>query len=149
MKAVIQCVGKASVVVDGNEVGAIDSGMCVLLGVAQGDEEKDASWIARKIAKLRVFPDSEGRTNCDLNDVQGAVLLVSQFTLLGDCSKGNRPSFVHAAQPEQARTLYESVATQLREEHGLHVETGRFREQMTVQLSNQGPFTVLLDSTQR
>jgi D-tyrosyl-tRNA(Tyr) deacylase len=149
MKAVIQCVTDASVEISGEVVGEIERGLCVLLGVAEGDDEDDASWMARKLAKLRVFPDSEGRTNCDLQDVDGAVLLVSQFTLLGDCAKGNRPSFIKAADPENANALYESVAKRLKMDHSVAVETGRFGEQMTVRLSNQGPFTVLLDSSER
>ena len=145
----VQCVSDASVEVDGACVGHISTGLCVLLGVAETDTDQDAEWMAKKIAGLRVFPDEEGRTNLDLSAVDGKVLLVSQFTLLGDCSKGNRPSFVKAARPDTARRLYALVAEQLRNAHDLDVETGRFQEHMVVSLKNQGPFTVILDSAAR
>ena len=149
MNAVIQCVTDASVDVQEERVAQIECGFCVLLGVARSDTDEDATWMARKIARLRVFPDQEGRTNFGLSEIGGAVLLVSQFTLLGDCAKGNRPSFIDAAPPQEARRLYQSVAGQLADTHGIRVETGRFQEHMIVRLSNNGPFTVLLDSTKR
>ena len=147
MKAVVQRVAHASVNVDDTVVGEIQRGYLVLLGVAEGDGPDDVSWMARKIARLRLFPDPEGRMNLDLAAIDGAVLLVSQFTLLGDCRKGNRPSFVAAAAPETARTLYEQVAKTLSSEHGVPVETGQFQASMAVELLNDGPVTVLIDSS--
>jgi D-tyrosyl-tRNA(Tyr) deacylase len=145
MRAVIQRVSEASVTVDQTVVGSIERGFLVLVGVADQDEEKDAFWIAEKVAGLRVFEDSDGKMNLSLADVQGAVLLVSQFTLFGDCRKGRRPSFVEAARPEKARVLYEKLADNLRQ-LGITVETGTFQAQMEVRLLNDGPVTLLLDS---
>jgi D-tyrosyl-tRNA(Tyr) deacylase len=145
MRAVIQRVSEASVTVNHAVSGSIQRGFLVLVGVADDDEEKDALWIAEKIAGLRVFEDSDEKMNLSLADVQGAVLLVSQFTLFGDCRKGRRPSFVEAARPEKARTLYEKLALNLRQ-LGLEVETGVFQAHMEVRLLNDGPVTLLLDS---
>ena len=148
MRALVQRVSRSSVVVDGEVVGAIERGFNVLLGVADGDTDEQATWIARKLAGLRLFPDEEGRMNRDLAAVDGQVLLISQFTLMGDCRKGNRPSFIAAAPPEEARRLYERVATLLRETHGLPVKTGRFQATMQVEIVNEGPVTVMIDSSQ-
>lgn len=145
MRAVIQRVSEASVTVDQTAVGSIERGFLVLVGVADPDDEKDAFWIAEKVAGLRVFEDPDGKMNLSLADVQGAVLLVSQFTLVGDCRKGRRPSFVEAARPEKARVLYEKLADNLRQ-LGLNVETGTFQAHMEVRLLNDGPVTLLLDS---
>lgn len=145
MRAVIQRVAEASVTVDQVVTGSIQRGFLVLVGVAGYDEEKDALWIAEKIAGLRVFEDSDEKMNLSLADVEGAVLLVSQFTLFGDCRKGRRPSFVEAARPEKARMLYEKLAINLRQ-LGLVVETGVFQAHMEVRLLNNGPVTLLLDS---
>lgn len=145
MRAVIQRVSEASVTVDQVICGSIKRGFLVLVGVADSDEEKDSLWIAEKIAGLRVFEDSDEKMNLSLADVDGAVLLVSQFTLFGDCRKGRRPSFVEAARPEKARVLYENLAVNLRQ-LGLVVETGIFQASMQVQLLNDGPVTLLLDS---
>jgi len=145
MRAVVQRVSEASVTVDGEVTGQIGRGFLVLLGIAGDDSEKDIVWIAEKIAGLRIFEDAEGRMNLGLGDVGGAVLLVSQFTLYGDCRKGRRPSFVEAARPEAALPLYQSVAAELRG-HGLRVETGKFQAHMDVRLLNDGPVTLLLDS---
>ena len=145
MRAVIQRVSEASVTVGQTVVGSIERGFLVLVGVADTDEEKDASWIAEKVAGLRVFEDSEEKMNLTLADVQGAVLLVSQFTLFGDCRKGRRPSFIEAARPDKARALYEKLADNLRQ-LGLRVETGTFQAHMEVRLLNDGPVTLLLDS---
>lgn len=145
MRAVIQRVSEASVTVDQVVVGSIERGFLILVGVADQDEEKDALWMAEKVAGLRVFEDSDEKMNLSLGDVHGAVLLVSQFTLLGDCRKGRRPSFVEAAQPEKARSLYEKLADNLRQ-LGLTVETGTFQARMAVRLLNDGPVTLLLDS---
>lgn len=146
MRAVVQRVSEASVTVDGSVVGEIQRGFLVLLGVAEADSTDDAYWIASKIAGLRVFEDTDEKMNLALADVSGAVLLVSQFTLYGDCRKGRRPSFVDAARPEKAVALYQTVATELRS-LGVPVETGTFQAQMQVRLLNDGPVTLLLDST--
>ncbi len=145
MKAVYQRVSKASVVVDGNTVGEIGKGALVLLGVETGDTEKDGAYIADKCEGLRVFEDEEGRMNYSLKDVGGSVLLVSQFTLCGETRKGRRPSFSNAARPDEARRLYEFVADRLREK-GVPVQTGVFQAHMEVNLVNDGPVTLLLDS---
>ncbi|MBW1729908.1 MAG: D-tyrosyl-tRNA(Tyr) deacylase [Deltaproteobacteria bacterium] len=145
MRAVVQRVKTSRVEVDGDEVGRIGPGLLVLLGVAQGDEEKDANYLADKVANLRIFPDDAGQMNRSVLETGGAVLVVSQFTLLGDCRKGRRPSFARAARPEKAKELYESFVVYLRAK-GLHVETGRFQEMMDVYLVNDGPVTILLDS---
>ena len=145
MRAVVQRVLRASVTVDGKIVGAIGPGFLVLLGVAQPDTQTDVSWMAEKIAGLRVFNDADGRMNEDLAGVSGSVLVVSQFTLLGDCRKGRRPSFVAAAEPERADSLYRSLVAELRGK-GIPVETGVFRADMQVELQNDGPVTLLLDS---
>lgn len=148
MKAVIQRVQHAEVVVDDETVGKIGVGFLVLLGVGKGDTEDDARYVAGKIAGMRVFSDGEGKFNLSLDDVQGAVLLVSQFTLYADTRKGRRPSFVDAAPPEHAEALVERCARYLREA-GVPVETGRFGAHMKVHLLNDGPVTILLDSSQR
>lgn len=145
MRAVIQRVSEASVTVNQVVSGSIQRGFLVLVGMADNDEEKDALWIAEKIAGLRVFEDTDEKMNLSLADVQGAILLVSQFTLFGDCRKGRRPSFVEAARPEKARALYEKLAVNLRQ-LGLVVETGVFQAHMEVRLLNDGPVTLLLDS---
>ncbi|MGB0740348.1 MAG: D-aminoacyl-tRNA deacylase [Planctomycetaceae bacterium] len=145
MRAVIQRVSEASVTVDGQITGQIGMGFMILLGIAEDDTQQDVIWIAGKIAGLRVFEDTEGKMNLALADVSGAVLLVSQFTLYGDCRKGRRPSFVQAARPDKAIELYECVAAELRG-MGLPVETGTFQAHMHVKLLNDGPVTLLLDS---
>lgn len=146
MRAVVQRVRSASVTVDGDVVGEIDKGFLVLLGVATGDDDEAGTWMARKIAGLRVFPDEAGRMNLDLAAAGGEVLLVSQFTLQADCRRGNRPSFIAAAAPEVAAPAVDRVGTMLRERHGLRVETGRFGASMEVRLLNDGPITIVLDS---
>lgn len=145
MRAVVQRVSRAKVEVDGRVVGQIATGFCVLLGVAEGDQIADAEYLARKIAALRVFPDADGRFNLGPKEAGAAVLAVSQFTLLGDCRHGNRPSFTAAAAPEVARDLYEEFVAALRR-HGLEVATGEFQAHMLVELANDGPVTLLLDS---
>ena len=129
----------------GETVGAIGAGLLVLLGVAAGDDEGDAAYVADKIADLRLFDDADDRINLSLRETGGAVLLVSQFTLLGDCRKGRRPSWSEAAPPADAERLYERVAERLRA-NGIPVATGVFRATMAVSLTNDGPVTVLLDS---
>jgi D-tyrosyl-tRNA(Tyr) deacylase len=145
MRAVIQRVSRGEVRVDGAAVGAVGRGLAVLLGVARGDEEADARALADKVAGLRIFEDQAGKMNLALAEVGGGVLVVSQFTLLGDARKGNRPSFIEAAAPELGRALYERFCELLREK-GLPVATGVFRATMAVELVNDGPVTILLDS---
>jgi D-tyrosyl-tRNA(Tyr) deacylase len=145
MKAVLQRVTSARVTVDDREVGAIGRGILALVGVEQGDGPGDIEYIARKIRELRVFDDAEGRMNLSLEEVTGAALVVSQFTLLADCRKGRRPSFVTAAAPADARACYEAVAAQL-QRSGVPVATGEFQALMQVSLVNDGPVTILLDS---
>lgn len=145
MKAVIQRVTRASVRVEGRTVGRIESGLLVLLGVAKGDGETDGRYIAEKIRTLRIFSDEQGKMNCSLSDIGGSVLLVSQFTLLGRTANGRRPSFDAAATPDEAKRLYEGVATGLRAQ-GIPVQTGVFAAHMQVELLNDGPVTFVLDS---
>lgn len=145
MRAVVQRVRHASVRVEGEIVGAIGHGLLVLLGVDVNDGTVDADYLADKIVSLRIFNDPEGKFNLSLGDVGGAVLLVSQFTLHGDCRKGRRPSFISAARPEQAIPLYERVGVLLREK-GVEVANGIFGAHMDVELLNDGPVTLLLDS---
>jgi D-tyrosyl-tRNA(Tyr) deacylase len=145
MRAVVQRVSQASVTVDGDVVGQINRGLMVLLGVATDDTQADANLIADKIAGLRIFPDDDGKMNRSVIDIHGGILLVSQFTLLGDCRTGRRPSFITAARPETACNLYEAVAAELRSRN-LNVATGRFQEHMDVALVNDGPVTLLLDT---
>lgn len=145
MRAVVQRVSEARVRVDGRIVGEIGSGLCVFLGVARGDGEDDVRYLARKVAEVRIFPDGEGKFNLGPREVGARVLVVSQFTLLGDARKGNRPSFTEAAPPEVARVLYELFAALLRAE-GFTVATGEFQAHMLVELVNDGPVTLLFDS---
>lgn len=145
MRAVIQRVTRAAVRVDEETVGAIGRGWLVLLGVAEGDLEADAIGLAEKIAHLRAFPDESGKMNRDVKQAGGAVLVVSQFTLVADCRKGRRPGFDAAAPPEEAERLYLGVADRLRN-LGLEVAVGKFRADMKVELVNDGPVTFLLDS---
>lgn len=145
MRACVQRVSDAKVVVDGEVVGEIGRGLVVLLGVAQGDTTADAEWMADKTLSLRIFEDDEGKMNRSVIDAQGGVLGVSQFTLLGDCRKGRRPSFIAAADPIEANDLYEHYVRRL-QAGGVPVATGRFQTHMDVTLTNDGPVTILLDS---
>lgn len=145
MRAVVQRVSRAAVRVAGCTVGSVGRGFLVLVGVEEGDGEADAAYVAEKVAGLRVFEDAAGKMNLALADVGGGVLLVSQFTLLGDCRKGRRPSFTTSAPPAAAEYLYLRVAERLRA-LDLPVATGRFRAEMEVELVNEGPVTMLLDS---
>jgi D-tyrosyl-tRNA(Tyr) deacylase len=144
MKAVIQRVTSASVIVEGKIVGAIGQGILVLLGVEKGDSEAQADWLAEKIAGLRIFNDSEGKMNLGINEVNGSLLVVSQFTLAGNCAKGKRPSFDTAARPEEGKRLYEYFVQAARRA-GLRVETGIFQADMQVSLVNDGPVTFILE----
>jgi D-tyrosyl-tRNA(Tyr) deacylase len=145
MRAVVQRVSRAQVTVNGNIAGEIGMGLLVLLGVGQADAEADAVYLAEKIAALRVFEDERGKMNRSVQEAGGSVLAVSQFTLYGDVRRGKRPSFDAAAAPEKARQLYEFFVERIRAA-GLRCETGRFQEMMTVELVNEGPVTILLDS---
>jgi D-tyrosyl-tRNA(Tyr) deacylase len=146
MRAVIQRVSRAQVTVDDEITGTIGRGLLVLLGVSISDTETDVDYLSEKIIGLRIFEDADGKMNLSVADVHGAILAVSQFTLYGDARKGRRPSFDSAARPEQAKKLYEYVVEKIRAA-GLPCETGRFQAEMKVELVNEGPVTVLLDST--
>jgi D-tyrosyl-tRNA(Tyr) deacylase len=145
MRAVVQRVSRAKVTVNGWTSGEIGMGLLVLLGVGQQDTEADVNYMADKIAGLRIFEDADGKLNRSVRDVAGGVLVVSQFTLYGDVRRGKRPSFDDAAPPDSARRLYEFFVERL-QTAGLHCETGRFQEMMQVELVNEGPVTILLDS---
>lgn len=145
MRAVVQRVSGAKVTINGSIVGEIGRGLLVLLGVGREDDETDAIFLAEKIAGLRIFEDDDGKMNRSVIDVGGSVLAVSQFTLFGDVRRGKRPSFDAAAPPETARKLYEFFVSRIRAA-GLTCETGRFQEMMQVELANEGPVTILLDS---
>lgn len=145
MRCVVQRVTRASVTVEGELVGAIENGYMVLVGAEDGDTEADVTYCADKISGLRVFEDENDKMNLSVQDVGGSVLMVSQFTLLGDARHGRRPSFSHAARPEMAEPLFELLCKKVADK-GIHVETGRFRTHMEVSLVNDGPVTILLDS---
>ena len=145
MRALIQRVSSASVSAEGKEAHSIGAGLCILLGVGPEDTEETADKLWAKILKLRIFEDENGKTNFSLRDVQGEVLLVSQFTLYADCRKGNRPSFTKGAAPDEANRLYEYFARLVRQD-GIELQTGWFGAMMDVQLTNNGPFTIWLDS---
>lgn len=148
MRAVLQRVSQAKVEVGGEVTGSIGPGLLVLLGVGHDDGPDQAKWMAAKIAGLRIFPDADEKLNLSVSDIGGEVLVVSQFTLWGDCNKGKRPSFGRAAPGLQADALYQDVVTQLRA-LGLSVATGRFGAMMDVELVNQGPVTLILDSDKK
>ena len=145
MRAVIQRVSDARVLVDGRVISSISRGLLVLLGVAEDDSEADARYLADKTANLRIFEDDEGKMNLSVSDTNGEVLVVSQFTLYGDCRKGRRPSFAAAARPPKAEALYEAYVSTLMDV-GLQTKTGVFQADMDVKLTNDGPVTILLDS---
>jgi D-tyrosyl-tRNA(Tyr) deacylase len=145
MRAVVQRVSAASVTVDGEVVGGIGRGFLVLLGIAVDDTDADVIYTAQKIIGLRVFEDDAGKMNLALADGGGAMLVVSQFTLYGDCRKGRRPSFIDAAPPELAERLYRAFVAEVKGQ-GIEVQTGRFQAQMAVSLTNDGPVTLLIDS---
>lgn len=145
MRAVVQRVLEASVQVEGTVVGRIGRGILVFVGVAQGDTSEDVRTLAEKVMHLRVFPDPDGKMNLSVLEVRGGILVISQFTLLGDCRKGRRPSYAAAALPEHAKSLYDAFVEVLRHAAAV-VETGRFQELMQVHLVNDGPVTLLIDS---
>ncbi len=145
MKALIQRVTSASVSVCGEEVGRIGNGLCILVGVAAGDSEKDVEYLVHKTVGLRIFADETGKFNLSVLDVKGELLLVSQFTLIADTRKGKRPSFTGAAPPDEAERLFNAFVRQS-ESSGLKVVTGRFQQYMQVEIHNDGPVTIMLDS---
>lgn len=145
MKVIVQRALDASVSIDGQVCGRIDKGFVLLVGVGLADTTKEADYLAKKIAQLRVFEDENGKMNHDIKKAQGSILSISQFTLYADTKKGNRPSFVHAAPPQQAEALYDYFNNALRE-YGLHVETGVFGGDMQVSLTNDGPVTIIYDT---
>ena len=150
MRAVIQRVSKASVRVrDGEVINDIGIGLLILLGVEQGDTEKDIQWLSGKISRLRIFSDVEGNMNRSLNDINGEAMVVSQFTLNASTKKGNRPSFIKAAKPEEAIPLYESFIVQLKKDTSSNIKTGEFGAMMEISLNNDGPVTILMDSRQK
>ena len=145
MRAVVQRVTNADVKIDGRVNGKIDDGLLVLLGVGNGDTEEDMKYIADKIIKLRIFSDENDKMNLSLEDVGGSMLVISQFTLYGDCSHGRRPYFGNAMEPVSANEMYEKFVAYIREQ-GLHIETGEFGADMKVSLTNDGPVTIILES---
>lgn len=146
MRTVVQRVSHAAVHVDGQCVGSIDRGVLVLLGIHVSDTLEQVSWMAQKVAKLRIFEDVDGKMNLSVNDVSGQILVVSQFTLYGDARKGNRPSFIDAARPELAVPLYEAFKKEVASASGCHVDAGVFGADMKVSLVNDGPVTIVIDS---
>ncbi len=145
MRAVVQRVSSSRVETGGSTVGAIEKGFCVLLGVTHSDTEADAKWLAEKIVNLRIFEDDQDKLNLSLLDVGGSMLIVSQFTLYGDCRKGRRPSFIDAARPEQADKLYQKFVDEVKA-LGVCVQTGVFQTHMYVSIVNDGPVTLIVDS---
>ncbi len=149
MRLVIQRVSRASVTVENQIIGQIDLGLLVLLGIEQTDSEEDVDWLIQKTIQMRIFSDEEGKMNCSLQDVGGELLVVSQFTLHASTKKGNRPSFIAAARPEQAIPLYESFIQKAGSALGKTVQSGSFGADMKVDLLNDGPVTILIDSKNR
>lgn len=146
MRIIVQRVREARVEIAGETVGRIGQGLLLLVGIAEGDTMAEVELLAKKVAQLRIFSDEAGKMNRSVQDIEGGVLSVSQFTLYGDCRKGNRPSFVNAARPETAEPLYNALNQLLRTQYGLPVETGRFGADMQVSLLNDGPVTILMDT---
>lgn len=149
MRVIIQRTAHAEVRIDNQVVGKISKGFLLLVGVTEWDTRADADYLAKKVAQMRVFEDAEGKMNLALHDVDGQILSISQFTLYADCRHGNRPSFIKAARPEVAEPIYDYFNDVLRNQYGLHVETGRFGADMKVDFINDGPVTIILDSTEK
>jgi len=148
MKFLIQVVKNASVDVDSKTIGAIDRGFLIFVGVCDSDTKEIADKMIKKTVNLRIFEDENGKTNLAIGDIAGSMLVISQFTLYADCRKGNRPSFVKAGDPKHANELYEYILSELRNTYGIHTESGEFGADMKVSLLNDGPFTVMLDSSE-
>ena len=146
MRVVVQRCSRAEVRIDGVIVGQIEKGFVLLVGITDTDSRTEADVLAKKVAQMRVFEDNEGKMNLDLKQVEGSILSISQFTLYADCRKGNRPSFIQAARPEVAEPIYNYFNRVLREQYGLHVETGRFGADMKVDFINDGPVTIILEN---
>ncbi|MCE1202566.1 MAG: D-aminoacyl-tRNA deacylase [Bacteroidia bacterium] len=146
MRAVVQRVSRASVTIENEVTGSINNGMLVLLGIEDADNEDDVEWLCGKLSRLRIFPDAEGVMNLDIQAINGAFLVVSQFTLHASTKKGNRPSYIRAAQPDKAIPLYEHFVSELRKTSSCPVQTGRFGAMMQVELINDGPVTILFDT---
>ena len=146
MKAVIQRVSNASVIIEEDKVAEIGTGLLVLLGIGNEDTDEDVSWLSKKIAQLRVFNDSEGLTNLSIQDIKGEAIVVSQFTLHAKTKKGNRPSYIRAARPEQAIPLYEKFKQELGQYLPTEIQAGKFGANMQVELTNDGPLTILIDT---
>lgn len=146
MRAVVQRVSKASVTIDSKVTGSINLGMLVLLGIEDADNEEDVAWLCGKLSRLRIFPDADGVMNLDIQAMNGAFLVVSQFTLHASTRKGNRPSYIRAAQPDKAIPLYNLFISELEKTSGCPVQTGRFGAMMQVELINDGPVTILIDT---
>ncbi len=146
MKVVIQRVAEASVLIDGLETRSIGQGFMILLGITHDDANEDVEWLCKKIVQMRIFPDEEGVMNKSVLDVDGDVLLISQFTLYASTKKGNRPSYINAARPDIATPLYEQFITQLQSDLGKNISTGKFGADMKVSLVNDGPVTIIVDS---
>lgn len=149
MRVIIQRTTHAEVRINNQIVGQIGKGFLLLVGVTEGDTQADADYLAKKVAQMRVFEDADGKMNLPIHDVEGQILSISQFTLYADCRHGNRPSFLKAARPEVAEPLYDYFNHVLHNQYGLHVETGRFGADMKVDFINDGPVTIILDSTDR
>jgi len=145
MRIVIQRVESASVTVDGNKTGAIKKGLLLLVGIHESDTKKEIDWCCRKIPKLRIFEDGEGKMNVSAKDIGGEILVVSQFTLYGDMKKGTRPSFIEAAKPDKAEPLYDYMVDKLKSDTELNIETGEFGAMMDVELVNDGPVTLVME----
>lgn len=145
MRAVIQRVSEASVTVDGRTTGAIGPGLLALVAVHEHDEESQMKWVADKTVKLRIFPDEQGKMNRSVLDIGGGLLLVSQFTLYGDVSKGTRPSFIESAGPEKAEAMYNRMVEYVRQTYGMDVQSGEFAAMMDIQLVNDGPVTLIIE----
>ena len=145
MKALLQRVDRASVTVGGNVTGSIGKGLCVFLGVAEGDTQKDIAWLADKVVNLRIFDDESGKMNRSVIDEKGEILIVSQFTLCGDCKRGRRPSWPNAAEPTEANRMYEKFVGEI-ESRGVVAATGVFQALMKVEICNDGPVTLMIDS---
>ena len=148
MKFLIQVVKKAKVDVDDVTIGSIDRGFLVFVGVCDADRRETADKMIKKCVNLRIFEDENGKTNLSINDIGGSMLVISQFTLYADCRKGNRPSFIKAGDPEHANELYEYILSELKITYGIKTESGSFGADMQVSLINDGPFTVMLDSSE-